>query len=412
MYRKFLEKLMWAGIRSCQPNSCLLTKYVPSPPVGRTVVIGAGKAASAMALEVEKLWSGGSFEGVVVTREGSKVNCSQIEVIEASHPSPDSSSVKAGQRIRHAVSDLSENDLVLMLLSGGGSSLLCGLPSGISLSQKQHCMHQLLMSGASISELNCVRKHLSTIKGGQLALTIFPAMVVNLVISDVVSNDLSIIASGPTVGDQSTQSDARIILEQYDIKVSQSINRFLNNPNHETPDPLNPIFRKVENHLLATSKTALEAAYKAAKKSGFSPIILSDSYEGNTLDLARKHLDILSSVSPGSILLSGGEATVKVDGNGYGGPNTEFCLAMSLALEGKENVWGIAVDTDGVDGTAKCAGAYFSPDILSRGKSLGLDARVNLLDNNSGHFFKTLGNDIKIGHTQTNVNDFRAILVT
>jgi glycerate 2-kinase len=411
MHKQLLEKLMWAAIRSSQPVSCI-SQYVPTPPLGRTVVIGAGKAASSMAFELEKLWPNKFINGLVVTREGSKIACRKIDVMEASHPSPDIRSIEAGHRIKTAVSNLSENDLVVMLLSGGGSSLLCGLPDGLLLRQKQTCMNQLLMSGASITELNCVRKHLSTIKGGQLALTISPAKIVNLIISDVVSNDLSIIASGPTVGDHSTQAEARSILKYYDIEVSQSINSILNNSNYETPDPLNPIFKNTDNYVLATATTALGAAYHASKKLGFSPVILSDSYEGNAVDLARKHVDFLVSASPGTVLLSGGEATVKVEGNGYGGPNTEFCLAMSLALKGKENISGMAVDTDGVDGTAGSAGAFFMPDTLSRAKHLGLDAEAALLDNNSGHFFKQLGHDINIGHTQTNVNDFRAIIVS
>ncbi|MDH5750467.1 MAG: glycerate kinase [Rhodospirillales bacterium] len=418
MSDQLLMAMFEAAIKAAQP-ALNVPPNLPPRPKGRTIVVGAGKAAASMARAVEDNWPcspkaslEGQIEGLVVTRYGHGVPCRLIEVVEASHPVPDLAGEAAAGRILNMVRGLSEDDLVLCLISGGGSALLSLPASGLTLEDKRAVNEGLLKSGAAIDEMNCVRKHLSAIKGGRLAAEAYPAKLVTLAISDVPGDDPSVIASGPTVADPTTFADARAILEKYRIDLPPAVARHMREGRDETPKPGTEKLSRAETILVATPKQALEAAANVARKAGVKPIMLGDSIEGEARDVARNMAETARKAAQDGplVLLSGGETTVTVRGNGRGGRNTEFLLALALSLDGHPDITAIACDTDGIDGTEDNAGAIIRPDTLARGEAMGLNARAYLDDNNGYGYFDALGDLVITGPTQTNVNDFRAIV--
>jgi hydroxypyruvate reductase len=415
--RRLLREMFDAAIARAMPEQCL-PPFLPQPPRGRTIVVGAGKAAATMAKTVEEHWPG-ELSGLVVTRYGHHAPCKRIEVVEAAHPVPDLAGREAAERVLHLVQGLGENDLVLCLISGGGSALLALPASGLTLQDKQAINRALLKSGANITEMNCVRKHLSAIKGGRLAAACHPARVVTLTISDVPGDDPAVIASGPTVPDRTTFADALAILDKYAIDEPRSVLAHLRAAREETPKPGDPRLARSETHMVAAPQQSLEAAAEVARKSGVTPLILGDSLEGEAREVALVHAGIARQVlrhgQPAAapcVLLSGGETTVTVRGKGRGGRNVEFLLALAVALGGEPRVHALAGDTDGVDGTEDNAGAIIAPDTLARAAAAGVDAKSRLADNDGYTFFSSLGDLVKTGPTLTNVNDFRAILVS
>ncbi len=379
-------------------------------PLGRTIVVGGGKAAASMAKALEDAWDG-PLEGVVVTRYGHAVERpTRIKLLEASHPVPDAASEQAATQILESVRDLSSDDLVIVLISGGGSALMVA-PNGVTLEEKLRINQQLLNSGADIGEMNTVRKHLSRLKGGRLALEAAPARVISLIVSDVVGDDLSTIASGPSVPDPTTFQDAIDVLEKYGIDSQPTLEHFQKSQD-ETPKSDHPAFARVENQLIVTNATALEAARIQLENSGIKAQILSDSITGEARDAAYTHALEARNLEPGMAFLSGGETTVTVRGTGRGGRNCEFLLALALELQGEPNLYAIACDTDGIDGVTEAAGAIITPDSLERAAQLGLDAQAMLENNDAYPFFAALGDLVVVGPTGTNVNDFRGMLRT
>jgi len=412
-----LKSLFDTAVEAAQPERCI-AKHLPHRPQGRTIVVGFGKGAAAMASALEAEWDG-PLEGVVVTRYGHEVPCKHIRVLQAAHPVPDQAGIEATKEILEATKGLSEDDLVICLISGGGSALFVQPPEGVTLEEKQDLTKQLLASGAPIGKINIVRRHLSLAKGGRLAEACAPASVVSLIISDVPGDDLEAIASGPTVPDPSTRDDALAILGRYRIPPSPAIEAYLESPKSETPGPDAACFEKVLNRLIATPMMSLDSAASLADAKGVSTSILGDSIEGETRDVAREQAGMVMEIIEGRtdtqlpcVLLSGGETTVTLTGNGRGGPNTEYALSLAIALDGLPGVYAIACDTDGVDGSEDNAGALVMPDTLERAKALGLDPEAYLNNNDSYSFFERLGDLVITGPTHTNVNDFRAILIT
>ena len=405
-----------AAVAAAQPALCL-PPHLPPPPKGRTIVIGAGKASAAMARALEDHWSG-PLEGLVVTRYGYEVPCDRIEIVQAAHPVPDAAGIEAAQRIRQLVTGLTADDLVIALISGGGSSLLVAPGEGLTLADKQAVNTALLHSGASISEMNCVRRHLSSLKGGRLAAQCHPAQVWTLLISDVPGDDPIDIASGPTVGDPTTCADALAIVERYRISVPAAVRHLLESGAGETIKPGDPRLQGIQTRMITAPQIALEAAAQVARDAGITPYILGDSLEGEARDLGKAMAGITRQVAlhgqpfkTPCVLLSGGEATVTLRGTGRGGRNVEFLLSLGVALNGLPGVYALAGDTDGVDGAEEIAGALLTPDTLARAWALGTNPRSSL-DNNDGHgFFQALGDAVVTGPTLTNVNDFRAILI-
>jgi glycerate 2-kinase len=414
---KFLLRRMFdAAVARAMPDKCL-PPFLPNPPKGRTIVVGAGKAAATMAKAVEEHWDA-ELSGLVVTRYGHHAACKRIEVVEAAHPVPDLAGRNAAQRMLDMVQGLSTNDLVLCLISGGGSALLTLPAPGLTLEDKQAINRALLRSGANIAEMNCVRKHLSAIKGGRLAAACHPAKVVTLTISDVPGDDPAVIASGPTVPDRTTFADAFAILEKYRIGEPAAVIDHLRAACDETPKPGDPRFSGNLTHLVAAPQQSLEAAANVARQAGVAPLILGDSLEGEARDVAMVHAGIARQVrrhgQPAAapcVLLSGGETTVTIKGKGRGGRNVEFLLALAVALDAEPEMYALAGDTDGVDGTEDNAGALIAPDTLARAAASGLDAKSCLADNDGYGFFSRLGDLVVTGPTLTNVNDFRAILI-
>jgi len=405
-----------AAIAAALPEKSL-PAYLPKPPKGRTIVVGCGKAAASMAKAVEDHWKG-ELSGLVVTRYGHNAPTRKIEVVEAAHPVPDLAGREAAERILKMVQGLSADDLVLFLVSGGGSALLALPAPGLTLTDKQAINKALLKSGANIAEMNCVRKHLSAVKGGWLAAACAPARVVTLAISDIPGDDPAVIASGPTVADPTTFADALAILDKYRITEPLAVVNHLRAAREETPKPGDPRLARTELHLIATPQMSLEAAAAVAGKAGVTPVILGDAIEGESREVALVHAGIARQVKrrgqPAKapcVLLSGGETTVTVRGHGRGGRNAEFLLALAVALNGGSGISALAGDTDGVDGTEDNAGAILTPDSLARASARNLDAKAMLADNDGYSFFSGLGDLVVTGPTLTNVNDFRAILV-
>jgi glycerate 2-kinase len=415
---KILLRAMFdAAVAAAQPDKSL-PAFLPKPPAGRTVVVGCGKAAASMARAVEDHWQS-ELTGLVVTRYGHHVPTRCIEVVEAAHPVPDAAGQQAAQRILERVQGLRSDDLVLFLVSGGGSSLLPLPAPGLTLGDKQSINKALLKSGANITEMNCVRKHLSAIKGGRLAAACAPARVVTLAISDIPGDDPAVIASGPTVADATTFADALAVLEKYRIHEPLAVLNHLHAARDETPKPGDPRLANSELHLIATPQMSLEAAAGVARQAGITPLILGDAIEGESREVAQVHAGIARqvrrhgqpAVAP-CVLLSGGETTVTIRGKGRGGRNAEFLLALAVALNGTSGIYALAGDTDGVDGSEDNAGAIMAPDSLTRAGAQSMDGKKMLADNDGYGFFAGLGDLVVTGPTLTNVNDFRAILIT
>ena len=437
--REFLEHLFRVAVKRALPldNTVRFLPAPPDPQKGRTLVLGAGKAGGAMAQAVEAFWPAEApLSGLVVTRYGhTPVRPSdlpqRIEVVEASHPVPDAAGLAAAERILALTHGLTEHDLVLCLISGGGSALLTLPADGLNLEEKQRINKALLNSGAHIGEMNCVRKHLSRIKGGRLALACAPARVVTLAISDVPGDDPSIIASGPTVTDETTCADALAILKRYEIDISDGLTQALRDGALETPKPGHAAFNHQgvphAVHLIATPQQSLQAAAEAARAAGIPAYILSDEMEGESREVGKVQAAMARAVAKGAgaferpcVILSGGETTVTVrkqpegtpkDQRGRGGRAAEFCLGLAQALQGQPGVYALAADTDGIDGTEDNAGALVTPDTLQRASQLGMKIDRYLDRNDAYGYFKPLGDLVITGPTHTNVNDFRAILI-
>ncbi len=413
----FLRGLFDAAVAAVSPAVCV-PLHLPPPPRGRTVVIGAGKAAAAMAAAVEAHWpTNAPLSGMVVTRYGHGAPTSRIRVVEAAHPVPDAAGEQAAAQMFEQVRGLGADDLVLCLISGGGSALLALPAAGLTLADKQAVNRALLKSGANIHEMNCVRKHLSAIKGGRLALACAPARVVTLGISDIPGDDASVIASGPTVADPTTREEALAILAKYRIDVAPHVRARLESPECETPKPGDKRLANCETHVIATAQQALQAAAAYARQHGVTPLVLGDSIEGESRDIAYMHAAIARQVAhhdePAAkpcVILSGGETTVTVRGDGRGGRAAEFLLALAHVLDAdKLGAWALACDTDGIDGTEDNAGAWFGPDVKQRAAERRI-ASADFLARNDGYsFFAALDRLIVTGPTRTNVNDFRAI---
>jgi len=411
-----LQSLFHAAVGAASPAVCL-PPHLPPRPRGRTVVIGAGKAAASMARAVEEHWDA-PLSGLVVTRYGHGVACERIDVVEASHPVPDPAGRAAATRILSRVDGLNADDLVLCLISGGGSALLAAPAPGLTLEHKQTVNKALLRSGANIGEMNCVRKHLSAIKGGRLAAACAPAPVLTLLISDVPGDDPAVIASGPTVADPTTFADALGVLEKYSVAEPAAVIEHLRAAVDETPKPGDPRLARSTSRLVAVPQDSLSAAAETARRAGIEAYILGD-LEGESREVALVHGGIARQVARHDqpfaapcVVLSGGETTVTVRGSGRGGRDAEFLLALAVDLDGHPGIYAIACDTDGIDGTEDNAGAILAPDTLARAAAAGVNARAALADNDGYGFFDSIGALIKTGPTRTNVNDFRALLIT
>jgi len=411
-----MRHLFDAAIAAADPMRCL-PPHLPARPKGRTIVVGAGKASAAMARAVEQHWDG-PLDGLIVTRDGYAAPCERIEIVEASHPVPDARGREAAGRILEKVRGLGPDDLVLCLMSGGASALLALPAAGLTLADKQAVNRELLRCGATISEMNCLRKHLSAIKGGRLGAAAAPARLVTLLISDVPGDDPATIGSGPTVPDPTTYDDARAIVAKYKIDVPAAVRARLDAGADETPKPGDPRLARAETIMVARPQASLEAAAKVAREAGIAPVILGDAIEGEAREVAIVHAGIAHQVlahdqpaAKPALLLSGGETTVTIRGKGRGGRNAEFLLALAIALGGAAGIHAIAGDTDGIDGSEDNAGAIIGPDTLARAAAAGIDAKARLADNDGYGFFDSLGDLVVTGPTLTNVNDFRAILV-
>ena len=411
-----LRQMFAAAVDAAAPALCV-PPYLPPVPRGRTVVVGAGKASAAMAAAVDAHWHG-PLDGLVVTRYGHAVPAGRIAIVEAAHPVPDEAGLRAAEAILDKVRGLGPDDLVLCLISGGGSSLLSLPAPGIGLGDKQAVNRGLLRSGAPISDMNTVRKHLSALKGGRLAAAAAPAQVVTLVISDVPGDDLSSVASGPTVPDPTTRQQALAILERYGIEAPRPVLDHLARPEAETPKPGDPCFGRARAKLVATPQKSLEAAARVARAAGVAPLILGSAIEGEAREagivhagIARQCADFGQPLELPCVLISGGETTVTVKGRGRGGRNAEFLLGLGCALRGHPGIAAIAADTDGIDGTESNAGAVLAPDTLRRAAERGIDAGDRLLANDAYGVFEALDDLVVTGPTLTNVNDFRAIYI-
>ena len=416
--RALLLRMFQAAIDAASPAICV-PPHLPAPPAGRTLVVGAGKAAASMAQAVEAHWPNDKpLSGLVVTRYGHGAPTDRIEVVEASHPVPDAAGEQAASRILAMVQGLGPDDLVICLISGGGSALLAAPAPGITLDDKRAINRALLKSGAAIGEMNCVRKHLSAIKGGRLAVAAYPTPMVTLTISDVPGDDPSVIASGPTIADATSSAQAAEILARYGIPLPDAVALHLAGSASETPKPTDPRLSHARQIMVATPRASLAAAAEVARAAGVTPLILGDALEGEAREVARVHAGIARScaeaaepAAPPCVLLSGGETTVTVRGNGRGGRNAEFLLALGIALEGRAGISALAGDTDGIDGTEDNAGAVIGPDFLSRAAAAGLDPAAYLANNDGYSVFEALGDLVITGPTLTNVNDFRAVLI-
>ncbi len=428
----FLRSLYDAAVRRAMPLHSMAA-HLPSPPKGRTLVLGAGKAGASMVHALEALWpQDAPLSGLVVTRYGHLPERpagvpARIELVEAAHPVPDAAGLQAAERILALTQGLTEHDLVLCLISGGGSALLTLPAEGLTLADKQRINQALLMSGANITEMNCVRKHLSRIKGGRLAAACAPARVVTRTISDVPGDDPSVIASGPTVPDATTCLDALAILRRYRIAVPAPIEQALQAGVLETPKPGDALFAGHDVRLIATPMQSLQAAAEVARAAGIPAHVLSDEVEGESRDVGKVHAALARAVARGEgafakpcVILSGGETTVTVRERpagapeipkGRGGRAGEFCMGLAEGLQGQAGVWALAADTDGIDGVEDNAGARVAPDTLARAVALGLKLAEHQARNDAYGYFSALGDLVVTGPTNTNVNDFRALLI-
>ena len=412
---QLMRTLFYAAVASADPERLMDRSLIPDRPTGRTVVVGAGKAAASMAQALEACCPG-PLSGVVLTPYGHAKTCSGIEVLEAAHPIPDRAGLRTADRILDIAVSLNEGDLMLCLLSGGGSSLLTLPIEELSLTEKQQINRQLLESGADISQINCVRKHLSRIKGGRLAEAAWPGSTFTLMISDVPGDNPAVIASGPTVADHSSCADALLIIDHYGIELNTRIRSLLSDGSLETPKPGAAKLARSGHRIIGSPELGLSAAAVYGREKGFVIHSLGSQVVGESRQVGVEHAlmlqDMIKTNTNNSplLLLSGGETTVTVRGSGRGGPNREYLLAAAQTLNGLPGAWGIACDTDGIDGSPDAAGAVIGPDTLAHAAALGLDAKTMLSKNDTGTFFSVLGDAVVTGPTCTNINDFRALL--
>jgi hydroxypyruvate reductase len=410
----YLRHLFQSAVAAADPAQ-VLAQHLPQPPKGRTLLVAAGKAAASMARATEMAWpKEAPLSGVALTRYGHAMDCERIEVIEAAHPVPDNRGHEAAQRLIGEVQALTEDDLLLCLISGGGSALLALPAEGISLDEKKAINKALLMSGAPIGEMNTVRKHLSAIKGGRLAEAAAPASIVTLAISDVPHDDPSTIASGPTVPDPTTVADAQQLLEHYDIEQASAVRTHLAKPQAETPKPGDPAFDRSQFVMISRPADMLDAMVQDCRNEGHEVVTLGADIEGEARIVAAEHA-ALALTSNRQLILSGGETTVTVEAGkpcGRGGRNCEYLLALAIALDGAPGIYAVAADTDGIDGSEDNAGALITPDTLARATAAGLNAQAMLDGHDAYTFFDKLGDLITTGPTRTNVNDFRAIWIS
>ena len=416
--RAFLAALFDEAVKAADPLAALRA-HLPERPKGRTIVVGAGKAASQMARAFESLWDG-PVEGVVVAQHGPVETCERILVLQAAHPVPDEAGLQAAARLLETVRGLSADDLVIALVSGGGSSLLPAPAAGLTLEDEIAVNRALLASGAPISAMNVVRKHVSRIKGGRLAYAAFPARVVSLIISDIPGDNPAHVASGPTIPDTSTPQDALAIIRQYRMALPEAVMDHLGSGEAAAPGPDDPAFCRHEHHVIASARVSLEAAAAKAKAAGITPVILSDSIEGEARDIGLMHAALAREVrcharpfATPVVILSGGETTVTIRDEGYGkgGRNTEFLLSFAHAIDGLADVQALAADTDGRDGSENNAGAFADGTSILRMRAAGIDPRTHLMGHNAFRAFAAAGDIFDTGPTGTNVNDFRAILI-
>ena len=407
--RSLLRGLFEAAVAAADPSK-VVPPHLPSPPPGRTLALAAGKAAASMACAVEQCWPA-ELEGIAVTRYGHGVDCQRIEVIEAGHPLPDEAGQGAASRFLSAAAGLGPDDLLLFLLSGGASALLVEPLPGLGLTDKRAINRALLEAGAPIAEMNCLRKHLSAIKGGRLADTAAPARVMTLAISDVPGDDPAVIGSGPTSADPTSCADALAVADRYDISLPDAARSALAQGVWETVKPADPCLARTDYALVARPADALAGAAVKAREMGLDVVRLGDDLQGEARDLGSAHAELARRHAPG-VLISGGEVTVTTNTpGGKGGPNCEYLLALAVALDGAPDIHAIACDTDGIDGSADAAGAIIGPDTVARARAAGMDAREMLARHDSYEFFRKLGDLVTTGPTRTNVNDFRAVLI-
>tara|TARA_R110000787_G_scaffold63679_7_gene143595 strand:- start:19489 stop:20751 length:1263 start_codon:yes stop_codon:yes gene_type:complete len=414
--KAFLRSLADAAIEAADPN-VRVPAVLPDAPE-RAIIIGAGKASAAMARALESAWPDTELSGVVVTRYGYEVACGRIEIVAAAHPVPDEAGRIAAQKILAAAKAAGEGDLVIALISGGGSALLTAPAEGISFADKQDVNRQLLRSGADIGEMNTLRKHISAIKGGRLAEAAYPARLLTVLISDVPGDDPAVIASGPTVPDPTTFADAHAVVEKYHLDLPESVRRHLDAAADETPKPGDKVFDKTDLVFAAKPDKSIAAAAAVAKAAGYTVVDLGDQLEGEARDLGAEHAALALQCKAGTgpaktpcVILSGGETTVTMTGNGRGGRNTEYLLGMALALNGADGIHAVACDTDGVDGSEDNAGAFIGPGTMIAAENSGLNVADALATNDAYTLFDNIGALLVTGPTFTNVNDFRAIVV-
>ncbi|TPM40231.1 glycerate kinase [Mesorhizobium sp. B2-3-4] len=412
----FLTSIFDAAVAAADPERTI-REHLPAKPRGRTIVIGAGKGSAQMAAAFEKVWDG-PIEGLVVTRYGYGAKCERIEIIEAAHPVPDAAGLQASRRLLAKVQGLSADDLVVALISGGGSALLPSPAAGLTLADEIAVNEALLASGAPIAAMNTIRKHLSTIKGGRLAAAAWPAKVVSLVVSDIPGDNPALVASGPTVPDAGSREDALASISAYGMKLPASVMAHIQSPAADAPDPDDERFARNEVHLIASAGVSLEAAVAEASRQGIEAVILSDAVEGEARDVGGVHAAIAREVATRSrpfskpvLILSGGETTVTLRAKGKGGRNSEFLLAFAVAISGVEGIHALAADTDGIDGSENNAGAFADGSTVSRMRAAGVDAKAMLAGNNAWTAFNAVGDLFVPGPTGTNVNDLRAILI-
>ncbi|MER9356678.1 glycerate kinase [Mesorhizobium sp. M0514] len=420
--KSFLISIFNAAVAAADPERTI-RDHLPAKPKGRTIVIGAGKGSAQMAAAFEKVWDG-PIEGLVVTRYGYGAKCERIEIIEAAHPVPDAAGLEASRRLLEKVQGLTADDLVVALISGGGSALLPSPAAGLTLADEIAVNEALLASGAPIAAMNTIRKHLSTIKGGRLAAAAWPAKLVSLVVSDIPGDNPALVASGPTVPDSGNRADALASIAAYGMKLPDAVMAHINSPEADAPDLDDQRFSRNEVHLIASAGVSLEAAAAEAKRQGIEAVILSDSIEGEAREVGGVHAAIAREVATRNrpfkkpvLILSGGETTVTlrapVDGKrGKGGRNSEFLLAFAIGISGAEGIHALAADTDGIDGSEDNAGAFADGSTVSRMRAAGIDTKAMLAGNNAWTAFNAIGDLFVPGPTGTNVNDLRAILIS
>ena len=414
--KTFFTKLFQTAVDAADPDR-VIAAHLPPRPKGRTIVIGAGKGSAQMARAFEKAWDG-PLEGLVVTRYGFGAPCKHIEIIEASHPVPDAAGLVASKRLLETVSGLTADDLVVALISGGGSALLPSPPEGMTLDDEIEVNKILLASGAPSSAMNAVRKHLSTIKGGRLAAAAYPAPVFSLIVSDIPGDNPAFVASGPTVTDETTREDALRIVERYNLDLPQAALAHLQSEKADAPKPSDPVFAKNEHQVIASAGVSLEAAAKVAREMDVAAVILSDAIEGEAREVAHVHAAVARQVLAKDqpfrkpvVILSGGETTVTVRGKGKGGRNSEFLLSLAIDIDGANGISAFAADTDGIDGSEDNAGAFADSTTVARLLAAGHDPSAHLNGNDAWTAFNAIDDLFVPGPTGTNVNDLRAILI-